>query len=154
MVVLFKLGYNLPTELVVIAYEFLTFFCLLDTRTMTITMTPARVITTMSTNTTATAMVATLEPPPPSPMGCAVVALGLLIVPRFVVVISVPPAVVMSVVPSSVEVVSCVGESVGSGVVTSIVVASIVVASIVVGSGVVGSVVASSVEHRVYAECM
>ncbi len=84
-----------------------------------------KAITTMSAAITAMAMVATLEPPPPSPMCCAVVASGLLVVPRFVVevvespsVISEPPAVVMSVVLSSVGL-GVVVKGVGASVVVS-----------------------------------
>ncbi len=122
---------------------------------MTITITAAKKTITMSTTTTVMAMVATLEASPPPHQW---VVLGL---PRFAVavvespsVISGPPAVVMSVVLSLGEVVSCVGASVGSGVVASLVVASMVfesmvVASMAVASMVVASVVASSVEHKV-----
>ena len=115
-----------------------------------------KAITIMSATTTAMATVATLEPPPSPPMGCAVLASGLLVVPWFVVevvespsVISGPPAVVMSVVTSSGVVVSSVGSDVVvEDVVTSIVVASIVVASMVVTSMIV---VVSSVGSDVVA---
>ncbi len=50
-----------------------------STSTITSMVTKA-MITTMSTTTTAMALVATLEPPSPPPMGCAVVASGLLVV--------------------------------------------------------------------------
>ncbi len=63
---------------------------------MTITMTAARVITKISTTTTAMTIVVTLEPSFPPPMGCAVVASGLLVVPRFVVAEVESPSVLIS----------------------------------------------------------
>ncbi len=79
---------------------------LLNNKSITISM-ATKETTTMTTTTTAMVMVATLAPPPPPPMGCAVVELGLLVVPRFVVaavespsVISGPLAMVMSVTVS------------------------------------------------------
>ncbi len=123
-----------------------------STSTITSMVTKA-MITTMSTIITAMAMVATLEAPPPPPMDCAVVASGLPVVPRFVVavvespsVISGPPAVVMSVVPSSGVLVFAVDLGVVvEGLVTSIVVASMVVTCMVVASMVVVSMVVASI---------
>ena len=79
----------------------------------TITSMATKAITTMSTTTTAMAMVATLEPPPPPLMDCAVVASGLLVVPRFVVEVVESPSVISgpgsSVVVASVVICSVMG---------------------------------------------
>ena len=69
------------------------FDCFLTAQVLSPVSMATKAITTMSTTITAMAMVATLEPPP---MGCAVVASGLLVVPRFVVAVVESPSVILS----------------------------------------------------------
>ncbi len=103
-----KININLPMELT----ECNAFDRFLNSAS-TITSMATKAITTMSTTTTAMAMVATLEPPPPPLMDCAVMASGLLVVPRFVVEVVESPSVISgpgsSVVVASVVTCSVMG---------------------------------------------
>ncbi len=97
-----KSNIKLPMELT----ECNAFDRLLNSTSITSSM-ATKAITTMSTTTTAMTMVVTLEPPPPPPKGCAVVASGLLVVPRFVVAVVESPSVISGPRSSVAPVVTC-----------------------------------------------